>query len=91
MWGKQKKKKKKKKEARVREGEGEPHKIFPTPSPSTKRTLFRLILIKMAYPHMDTKIPLRVVDPPSSLMRGYPPPLRVVDPLPYAWGPLPYE
>ena len=66
-----------------------PRKIFDD-FPQYYASLFRLIMTKMAYPHIDTKIPLRVVDPL--------PPLRVVDPLPSAWGtpsptrgsPLPY-
>ena len=99
----------KKKEARVREGGGSPtrggggllrvgdplpHEKFSTAFPNNMGPLFRLILTKMAYPHMDTKIPLRVVYPlpplrvgnpppstrsrPSLPTRGDPPPLRII-------------
>ena len=76
-----------------RVGDPPPHEKFSTASQSTLRTLFRLILTKMAYPHIDTKIPLRVVYPPSPTREG-PPSLRVRDPSPriifdepqYEWG-----
>ena len=49
-----------------------PHEKISTAFPSTMGTLFRLILTKMAYPHMDTKIPLRVVFPLPHLRVGNP-------------------
>jgi len=87
VWGKREKKED------VREGGGDggspkrggPHEIFATAIPSTMGILLRVILTKMAHPHMGTKIPIRVVDPL--------PPLRVVDPPPllvYSENPL-YE